>query len=412
MVLRLAIVWAASLIIGSVSAQELVIKPVVGFQLWSTLSEGTSFIDPDTGSPVAVDSRLGFQLHRSRLGVKGSYGDRLNFTFIAASDFVGKDFLDGTIGGPNNTASPRFRLWNAHIDYDLDPKSDLLNLRVGYFLIPLSRESIVSPFNVLSSEKSWSQNYIRRQMTNNGPGRTAGISIGGYKAVKKNTFAFSYDIGVFNSRFGDFNTNSAGTQASHVVSGRVTLQFGEPESKSYLDGTKQISFVKRRGLTIGFSQAVQGSTDFYDSNNVSAVDWLLQWDHIIITGEWAVLGRSLDNISTSARTGFIRGGYMIPLQDEKFVSLALGHTFFNGTTDQSAVDFANSVRAFSGEDRYTEATFNYHMTKKSRFTLSYTWRSGSSGDVRSEQINNNYFQQSGFTFMRPSYFIVGWHFTI
>ena len=412
MVLRLALVLVAALMTGSLLGQEFEIKPVVGFQIWSTLSEGTSFIDPESGTPVDVDSRLGFQLHRSRLGLKGSVGDRVKFAFIAANDFLGKDFLDGTVGAPNNTASPRFRLWNAHIDYDLDPNSDLLNLRVGYFVIPISRESSTSPFNVLASEKSWSQNYIRRHMTNNGPGRTAGVSIGGFKVFKENTFALSYDVGVFNSRLGDFNTNSAGTQASNVVAGRVTLQFGESESKSYLDGAKQVSFVKRKGLTIGLSQAVQGATDFYDGNNLSAVDWLLQWDHFIVTGEWAFLGRNIYDISTTARAGFVRGAYVVPLKNDKFFSVALGYTFLNGGTDQLEVAQANEVLAFSGQDRYTEATLNYYMTKKSRFTLSHTWRSGSSGDAQPEEINNNYFQQSGFTFMRPNYLVLGWHFTI
>lgn len=412
MVLRLAIVVIATLLTGPLFSQELVIKPVVGFQVWSTLSEGTSFVDPETGSFEDVDSRLGFQLHRSRLGVKGSVGDRLKFTFIAAHDFAGKDIFDGTVGAPNNTGSPRFRLWNAHIDYDLDPNSDWFNLRVGFFGIPLSRESITSPFNVLASEKSWSQNYIRRHTVNVGPGRTPGVSIGGFKVFKENTFALSYDIGVFNARFGDFNTNSAGIQASNVISARVSLQFGEPESKSYLDGAKQVSFVKRKGLTIALSQAVQGATDFYDRNSLSGVDWLLQWDRIILSGEWALLGRSIDSERTSATAGYVRGAYVIPLQNDKFISLALGHTFLNGPTDQQEINLANAVLAFSGQDRYTEATFNYYLTKKSRITFSHTWRSGSSGDAQPVEINNNYFRQSGFTFMRPDYFVLGWHFTI
>ena len=170
--------------------------------------------------------------------------------------------------------------------------------------------------------------------------------------------------------------------------------------------------MKRKGLTIALSQAVQGATDFYDSNSLSGVDWLLQWDRIILSGEWALLGRSIDSERTSATAGYVRGAYVIPLQNDKFISLALGHTFLNGPTDQQEINLANAVLAFSGQDRYTEATFNYYLTKKSRITFSHTWRSGSSGDAQPEEINNNYFRQSGFTFMRPDYFVLGWHFTI
>ena len=249
-------------------------------------------------------------------------------------------------------------------------------------------------------------------MTNNGPGRTAGVSIGGFKSFNENVFAFSYDIGVFNSRLGDFNTNSAGTQASNVIAVRATLQFGESEIKSYAGGTQQVSFDKRKGFTLGLSQAVQGATDFYDSNSVSAFDWLLQLDRFIFTGEWAFLGRSLEDVSTTVTTGFVRAGYVIPLVDDKYISFALGHTFLDGATEQSEIDQANRALAFSGEDRYTEATFNYYLTKKSRITFSHTWRSGSSGDAGEGEVNNNYFRQSGFVFNRPSYFVLGWHFTI
>ena len=194
-----------------IDAQNLKFTPVVGFQLWSTLSEGTRYVDPNTGNALGVDGRWGFQLHRSRLGLKGKVGDRVSYKFIAASDFVGKDIFDGTIGGPNNTASPSFRLWDAFISYRLSLDNDMFHLKAGYIVPAISRESITSPFKVLSTEKSWTQNYIRRHITNNGPGRTAGINLGGFKIISENKFAFGYDIGVFNSKLGDFNTNPAGS---------------------------------------------------------------------------------------------------------------------------------------------------------------------------------------------------------
>ncbi len=396
----------------NIGAQDIEFNPVVGFQIWSTLSEGTRFIDPATGNAQGVDGRWGFQLHRSRLGFKGKVGDRVTYKFIAASDFVGKDFLDGTIGGPNNTASPSFRLWDAFINYKLSLDSDLFHLKLGYIVPAISRESITSPIKVITTEKSWTQNYIRRHITNNGPGRTAGVNIGGFKIVKENTFAFGYDVGVYNSKLGDFNTNSAGRRASNLIAGRVTIHVGEPEMQNYLQGLQQLSFNKRRGVTVGLSQAYQGQTDFYDQNTLSAIDLLFQWDHFFLTGEWAYMGRSLNNVNADSNAAFARAGQILPLANGKHLSVGLTYMIYDGATDALGISRANQMRAFSGEDKYTEATVNYHLSPKSRLSLSHTWRTGSSGDIDPSEVNNNYYKQSGFTFMRPNYWVVAWHITI
>ncbi len=393
-------------------SQGLDLQPVVGFQIWSTLSAGTEYIEQGTNNLRGVDGRWGFQLHRSRLGVKGSVNDRLKFAFIAANDFVGKDIFDGTIGAPNNTASPRFRLWDAYLIYDLDQGSDLFNLKLGYIVPVVSRESITSPFKVFTMEKSWSQNYIRRHMTNNGPGRTVGFNIGGLKVWEDSFITFGYDIGAYNAKLGDFDSNSAGRKSSNLIAGRTTVHFGDPEMKTYGQGIQQLIFDKRRGVTIGLSQAIQGETDFYDNNSLTGADLLFHWDNISIVGEWAMLKRTLDNQDIDAEVFFIRAGYLIPLAASKYVSMAISHTSFVGVDTPNEVAQANVMRTFSGTDRYTEITLSYFMSKKNRLLLSYTLRNGDNGSAMETAINNNYFQQSGFTFERPSYFGIGWHVTI
>jgi len=94
---------------------KLVVKPVLAMQLWSTYTTGQQIFNADTQQFEAVDDRLNFLLHRSRVGLKGSYGSQWVYDFIGSLDFVGQDVLAGTVGGANNGASPRFRIWNALI---------------------------------------------------------------------------------------------------------------------------------------------------------------------------------------------------------------------------------------------------------------------------------------------------------
>ena len=114
------------------TTDKLVVKPVLAMQLWSTYTTDQKLYNADNQQFEAVDDRLNFLLHRSRVGLKGSYGSQWVYDFIGSLDFVGQDVLAGTVGGANNGASPRFRIWNALIQYKAFEKSEGLYFTMGY----------------------------------------------------------------------------------------------------------------------------------------------------------------------------------------------------------------------------------------------------------------------------------------
>ena len=70
---------------------KLVIKPTLAMQLWSTFTDGQQLFNTDIEQFEPVDNRLNFSLHRTRAGIKGSYGDRWIYDFTTSLDFVGQD---------------------------------------------------------------------------------------------------------------------------------------------------------------------------------------------------------------------------------------------------------------------------------------------------------------------------------
>lgn len=372
------------------------VEPVVSMQFWGAYTIGQEVYSDADGRYMPVDNRLNFQLHRSRLGLKGSVNNRFKYNFLSSIDFVGRDLLSGTIGGTNNGASPQFRLWNAFISYQLIEESDLLHIRAGYLVPEVSRESITSPFKVNSFEKSWTQNYIRRHITGIGPGRSNGINIGGMYHVNPGVLAISYDIGAFNPIFTDLNSNSAGQMSSNLFTYRVAIHVGDPEGENYSKGRVSTYFGKRKGVTVAVSQSHQGTVEMWDNNNLLSLDILANYGPWNLTSEWAKLSRSKDLSKSVSYTWMARMSYNIPV-GTKNIDIALSRMHFGGPLSQREQEQAFELKDFTGEDSYTELVFNFYASKQTKLSLAYTWRSGTPGFYDNPALGNNYFEQGGVT---------------
>lgn len=392
---------------------KLVIKPTLVLQLWGTYTDGQKLYNQDNQQFESVDNRLNFSLHRTRAGIKGTYGDRWVYDFTASLDFIGQDVLSGNVGGFNNGASPRFRIWNALLQYKIDQKSEALYVTTGYMSPLISRESITSPFKVGAFEKAWSQNYIRRHVTGTGPGRILGTNLGGYFQTNNEKLAFDYNLGIFNPRLIGFNGNSAGLKYSPLLTYRLAVHIGDAEFNKYSRGHSFNHKGLRNGATLAISGSQQGASDLWDSNTSFGLDLLANFGNLNIAGEWMQLKREQGNLNNSTTTGCIKAGYHLPLANGRELEPVLTYVFLDGATDAKAQQDAATLGAFAGQDNYFEITLNYYVSNKVRLSLGYTLRNGDEGDVAPTTVNNNYFQQGGVgTIQRGNYLGFGLLFSI
>lgn len=394
-------------------APKLVIKPTMAMQLWGTFTDGQKVYNEDNQQFEAVDNRLNTTLHRSRAGIKGSYDDRWVYDFTASLDFVGQDVLSGNVGAFNNTASPKFRIWNALVQHKLSAKSEALYWTIGYFTPLMSRESITSPFKVGAFEKAWSQNYIRRHVTGTGPGRIVGNNFGGFFKGENGQLAFDYNLGLWNPRLTGFGGNSGGRKFSPLLTYHLSIHIGDAEYKKYSRGLSFNHKGNRKGVTLAISGSQQGDSDLWDNNTAFGVDLLANFGHLNLSGEWMQLKREFGNIESSSTTGFIKAGYYVPLENGKELEPVLAYVFFNGATDARGQQDAASISAFAGTDNYFEITLNYYLSSKVRLSLAYTLRNGDEGAIAPTAINNNFLQQNSVgTIQRGNYLGFGLLFTI
>lgn len=396
------------------SKEKLVVQPILVMQLWSTYTEGQQVYDTDNQQFEVVDNRLNFELHRTRVGAKGSYGDRWVYDLTGSLDFVGQDPLAGTVGAPNNGASPRFRIWNALVQYKASQQSEALYMTFGYQCPHVSRESITSPFTVSSFEKSWSQNYIRRHMVGVGPGRVVGLNVGGFNKMEgADAFAFNYDIGIYNPRYTAFSGNSTGSQYAPLLTGRLGIHIGDPETTKYSRGHKFNYKGNRNGVTLAVSGSHTGGTNLWNKNQSFGVDILANYGDINIAGEWMQLSRTVADVSTTASTGFLKLGYYTTLKNTKGFEPVITYSFLSGATEEREQADASSIGAFFGKDNYLEMTLNYYVSAKARMSLSYTLRNGDAGAIDPTLVNNNYFQRGGVgAIERGNYLGIGLLFNV
>lgn len=379
------------------------IKPIIGLQLWSTYTFDTKIFDEEIGKYRAVDNRFNTQIRRTRLGIKGQPYQNLKFNFTTSLDLVGRDILAATQGGGNNGGSPIFRIWNAYLQWKISKKNDGLNLTVGYIPPQIGRESITSALRVSSMEKSWSQNYLRRQLVGTGPGRALGINIGGLFLDDNKNWGWSYDVEIFNPVFQDFGGNSVGEEYAPLLVGRVALYLGDGESVSYTISHKTNYMNQRKGFTIAFAGTHQGETILFKKQVALGIDWLLNWNKLNFDGEWTFLTKTGERFSNNqntsfyvdSNTGYTRISYNLTIPKGRVVEPVFMMTQFNGALDATHQADAIAVKAFAGKDYAFDLGINYYWNPDLKFSFHYILRNADAGDAGDGATFNNYYFQNG-----------------
>lgn len=393
--------------------EEYQIKTSVGLQLWSTYGQGVEVYNAQTQAYLPVDSRLNFQLRRSRFSLAGQPYPTLKFKVTTALDLVGHDVLSGTEAGGNNGSSPSFRIWNAYLNWLLRPEQECLYLTAGYFVAPIGRESTTSALRSTSFEKAWVQNYLRRHTVGIGPGRAMGVMLGGQFSNADANRHVGYEFAVQNPAFTAFGGNSIGTQASPLFTGRISFQVGDPENKGWTMSRKVNYFGKRQGLTLSLAASRQGRSEQFSSNYAYGIEALLNTKAFHLDGEYFVLGRvgSTPGVSTKTTSslGYLRIGKNITLPRKLTLEPVISYWFFRGPTSAEGIEQANRLLSFSGTDTGLDIGANLYFNPKVKLSLFYAHRTGDEGEGSLETINNNYFRQSDLgAIRRGSYFGLGW----
>lgn len=374
---------------------QIKIKPVLALQLWSTFTHGAEIYNTEREHFEKVENRLNFQLRRSRIGLKGSWGPRVRFNLIGAADLVGRDALAGTEAGVNNGASPFFRLWSAVFEFKASENSDWANITAGYFSPRIGRESITSAFRSPSMEKAWSQNYLRRHLVGTGPGRAMGINIGG-RADLSRRLSFGYDAGVFNSAMSAFNGGSQGRKTAPLLTARAHVTIGDPEKKTYHDGYKVAYSGERQGITFGVGGAWQDKSDNWTKGGTLSVDLLANYGRWSLDGDWSWMQRtaSISTSPTTNQTGYVRLTHSININSGQVLQPAITNSWLFGETDLFAQIHAQNASMPSGSEMITELAINWLFHENLKVSLAYTLRRADAGELGESFGPNNYFNQA------------------
>ena len=374
------------------------ISPILGIQSWATYTIGQQEFDADAGNYFDVDDRLNFMLRRLRFGSTANVTDRLFFKFLGAADFVGSDQRSGTVGGVNNGAFPNLQVWDLYLRYKLSPNSEAAYIVGGFLRPPVGRESMSGAYGVASFEKSFSQFYVRQQMTGTGPGGTGGVYLGGLGKLGEK-LTVDYRGGLFNP----FNNGiSAGVRASTLAAGRLNFMFGEPESAQWRYGLKSNYFGKRTGVSIAVAGSHEGNTGILESSSTIGVDFLINTGQFHLEGEYISLIRDAGQPGQTYApdTYFVRAGYNFALapregKAQQYLEAAVLLYGFNGDANSSAQ--AQATAFFSGDEQALDIGLNYHVVPgKVKLALHYVARSGdNSGIAGDDPSGNQYFFQPG-----------------
>ena len=387
--------------IGKLGAQEnapdhakIKLEPVFSLQLWSTFTHGEQLYDRATDNFENVDNRINFQLRRSRIGIKGSWGTRTSFNLIGAADLVGRDGLSGTEAGANNGPSPFFRLWSAALQFRASPKTDWANITLGYFSPRIGRESMTPHRESPSMEKAWSQNYLRRHLVGTGPGRAVGINIGG-RADLGQKLSVGYDAGVFNAAMSAFDGGSQGRIASPLLTARVHVTVGDAEKPFYKKGYKVDYSGERSGITIGAAVAWQDRSNDWTQSGTFTIDLLANYGGWSLDGDWSFMKRtpSTSSLMANSQTGYLRLANSFRIRNGQHIQPSVTQVWFLGETEFLSQTLAYNASMPSGSERITELAVNWLLNRNLKISLAYTMRSADAGEVGEELGPNNYFSQ-------------------
>ncbi len=381
-------------------ASDKKIEAFIMTQLWATYTFGEEVYNTNTKVYELTEDRPNLHFRRARLGFRAQVYPRLKFTLAGAYDLIGRDVLAGTNGGVNNGSLPKFGIWDAFFQWRMKEDSEAFNLIGGYFRPQFSRESITSAWSVNSMEKAMSQTYIRRHLTGLGPGRAAGLNLGGLLKKEGSEISLNYNIGVFNPLSPVLSGNSTGAEFAPLIVGRTVVYFGDPEMKSYKIGYDINYYNERKGLALGFAGAWQGKTEIFDGNYAGEIDLLFNWSALNLDGEWNWMWRDdaseSKNFTYLSQTGHLRLGYNFILGKQYFLEPAFMIMAFKGGMSKEEQQNAKEIKTSAGQEQTYDFGLNWYMDKKKlKLSLHYTWRQGDPGQIGEGATVNSYFNQSG-----------------
>lgn len=378
------------------------IQPSLNLQFWSTYSMDTKLYDAETQRYERVDNRFNTQLRRMRLTLKGEPYENLQVGITISADLVGRDVLTATEAGSNNGDSPQFRLLNTYLQWRLIPKQEKLNAVIGYILPQIGRESTTAASSSTSMEKAWSQNYLRRHVTGLSPGRALGINVGGIWLGERKVH-WGYDLGVFNPVVEGFGGNSTGRYYAPLWVGRLALALGDPEMKKYATVRKINFYSARKGITLAVSAAQQGRTDRFLSSQALSADFLLNWQHFNLDGDWTFMARhgsrevdgAPHSFASRSQTGYLRMSYNIHLANRYLLEPMVMLSQYAGALDADGQADAVAVNSPSGKDNTLDLGVNFYFNPDLKIALHYSLRHGDAGAAGDGAMVNNFFFQSG-----------------
>lgn len=375
-------------------------QPVLAVQLWGSYTLDQKIYNSTTGAYELVDNRVNLQIRRTRLGFKARPGENFSFQVIAALDQVGRDALTAQHGGTNNGSTPQFGLWDAAFQWRIKPGSEALFLSGGYFRPPFGRESLTSGMQVSSLEKSWSQRYVRAQLTGTNPGRAMGLQFGGWLRKAQQPLAFSYDVGIFNPVFEAYGGNSSGRQFAPLLVSRLSLHLGDPEFTRYSQSHKLNYFGKRKGLTLSIQGATQGETSLFKANYALGADLLFNYGPLNLDAEWSLLrrkgqmeGLNAPEFSANGQTGHVRLSYNLRAGQQYILEPVLMLMQFNGPVRADGQARAKAVGMASGRESTLDVGLNWHFGPDLKLMLHYTHYDGDAGAAGVGATVNDYFYQ-------------------
>ena len=376
-------------------------------QIW-----GVGTYDPksaDNGTPV--DPRADVYLRRYQLTFKGNAYTNLSYQFSLAMDNVGKDSLTGTVGGPQNSNPTTIQVQDAYVGWKA--YGNLANVTFGLLKPVLSRGLISSFTSTTSLDNPLTYTYERDHLLTASTARASGIGLGGQWGNDTAAFlTIGYDAGVFDV-FQDKSSASATPASSSkwapLLTGRLSVTIGDPESKAYGISRSDNSLGARNGITFGLFGSYQGATGLkidssvststvkkvsktvsstpaattvdadsvvlktsrkyvggFDLNSVTGADVFVEFHGFTLNGEVAWLYREFSDADAAKWKGVlpannytdftwhVRAAYAIPVK-KTFVEPSAMFTRFEGD--------ANSAANPSGEDQQLDLGVNWYLQK-------------------------------------------------
>ncbi len=364
-------------------------------QLWAIHSTGMEVYNTSSKQYESVDDRFNVSFRRARLIFNGEPYANLKYSVGLFYDQAGRDILSSGVGGTNK-ADPAVGIWDAFVQWKIS-KNESLNLVGGWFRPQMQRESITSGWATNSFEKSMSQNYLRTQLVGTGPGRAAGLNLGG--VLTKDKLSLNYNLGIFNPVTASYSGSSVGKKYAPLLAGRASLSIGDPEFKKYGISYDINFFDKRKGVSLDFNFAQQGETEQFQSSTSYGPGLLLNWGPLNLDGEWMFMERegrdSLGSFTAKEGTGHLRLGLNVPTG--KFVLEPVFMVMkFKGGMDAKEQANAVALKMSSGEETTFNAGINWYLDGKNlKLALHYTWRNGNAGAAGDGSQVNAFFSQNG-----------------